>query len=83
MFIVMEVQVFPDGNVSTPCYKFDDRYAAEQKYHAILSSAAVSNLLVHTAFMLTVDGQVIKSETYRHEPEPDPEPVIEDNPEEA
>ena len=69
MFIVMEVQVFADGGKSTPCYAFDNKNSAEQKYHAVLSSAAVSKLPIHTAFMLTEDGYVIKSECFRHEVE--------------
>lgn len=66
MYIITEVQVFADGGISTPCYAFDDRNKAEQKYHAILSSASVSALPRHTAFMLTDDGYVIKSESYTH-----------------
>ncbi len=69
MFIITEIQVFPDGNVSTPCYKFDDRNAAEQKYHNILASAAVSKLTTHSAVMLTEEGYYIKSECFRHEVE--------------
>lgn len=69
MFIIMEVQVFADGGMSTPCYAFDNKNSAEQKYHAVLSSAAVSKLPIHTAFMLTDDGYVIKSECFRHEVE--------------
>ena len=73
MFIIMEVQVFADGATSTPCYSYDNRNSAEAKYHSILSSAAVSKLPRHTAFMLTDDGFVIKSESYNHETEPEPE----------
>ena len=73
MFIIMEVQVFANGGISTPCYAYSDRNKAEQKYHAVLSSAAVSALPTHTCFMLTDEGQVIKSECYKHEVEPEPE----------
>ena len=69
MYIIVEVQVFADGKKSTPCYAYDDRNAAEAKYHAILSAAAVSKLPIHSAFMLTVDGRVIRSESYKHEVE--------------
>ena len=69
MYLIVEVQVFADGNKSTPCYAYDDKNTAEAKYHAILSSAAVSKLPIHTAFMLTVDGKVLKSESYKHEVE--------------
>lgn len=73
MFIIMEVQVFADGGISTPCYAYSDKNKAEQKYHAILSSAAVSALPKHTCFMLTDEGYVVKSECYKHEVEPEPE----------
>lgn len=63
----MEVQVFPAGNMSTPCYAYENLNSAESKYHAILSSAAVSSLPIHTAFMLTDTGQVLKSQSYKHE----------------
>lgn len=74
MYIIMEVQVFPEGNMSTPCYAYENLNSAESKYHAILSSAAVSSLPIHTAFMLTDTGQIIKSQSYTHEIEPEPEP---------
>ena len=73
MYIIMEVQVFPDGGISTPCYAYSDKNRAEQKYHAVLSAAAVSALPRHTCFMLTDDGYVIKSESYEHPVEPEPE----------
>ena len=66
MFIVMEIQVFADGNMSTPCYRYNDRYSAEAKYHSILSSASVSALPIHSAVMLTQEGYYIKSEHYEH-----------------
>lgn len=79
MYIIMEVQVFPAGNMSTPTYAYENLNSAESKYHAILSSAAVSSLPIHTAFMLTDTGQVLKSECFRHEIEPEPEPEENEN----
>ncbi len=80
MYIVMEVQVFADGGMSTPCYSYDNSNSAEAKYHAILSSAAVSALPRHTAFLLMDNGRVLKSESYEHpiEPTPDPESEVEE-----
>ena len=69
MFIVMEVQLFADGAMSTPCYSYDNRNSAEAKYHSILSSAAVSKLPKHAAFLLTDDAIVIESRVYYHEQE--------------
>lgn len=39
---------------------------AEQKYHEVLSAAAVSQVPVHSAIMLNSEGQYIKSEAYDH-----------------
>jgi len=74
MYILMEVQIFADGGISTPCYAYSDQHRAEQKYHSILSAAAVSVLPRHTCFMLLDNGRVIKSESYEHPIEPGPEP---------
>ena len=85
MYIIMEVQIFADGGISTPCYAYSDKNRAEQKYHTILASAAVSKLPRHTCLMLMDDGRVIRSESYEHpiEPEPEPEPTPDPEPEES
>lgn len=45
---------------------------AEQKYHTVLAAAAVSNVEVHSAAMLTERGQLVKYECFDHaEPEPE------------
>lgn len=62
----MEIQLFEDGKMSTPCYAYDDRNSAEAKYHSILSGASVSKLPKHSAVMLTEEGYYIKSECYEH-----------------
>ena len=51
---------------------------AEQKYHVVLSYAAVSGLLSHSATMLDDKGYYIKSECYTNNP-PEPEPELEVN----
>lgn len=42
---------------------------AEEKYHQILSTAAVSQVPCHSAVMLNSEGMYIKSESYKHEVE--------------
>lgn len=83
MYIIMEVQIFADGGISTPSYAYSDKNRAEQKYHTILASAAVSKLPRHTCFMLMDDGRVIRSESYEHPVEPEPEPEPTPEPEES
>ena len=41
----------------------------EEKYHQILSAAAVSQVPCHSAVMLNSEGMYIKSESYKHEVE--------------
>lgn len=48
-YIVTEIQLFDTGAMSTPCYSYDDRNAAESKYHSILAAAAISKLPTHAA----------------------------------
>ena len=67
MFIVLEIQTNTDGSIGTLITSYEDSYEAESKYHTVLSAAAISKLPLHTAVMLTNEGQVIKSERYKHE----------------
>ena len=84
MYIVMEVQVNADGTIGTIVNTYADsaRDTAESQYHLILSSAAVSSLPRHTAFMLMDDGRIVKSESYEHPIAPTPEPEPEGGEEE-
>lgn len=78
MFIVIEIQA-GNAEASTLVNSYTDREQAESKYHFILSAAAVSEVPVHSAVMLTETGTRIKNECYIHsaEPEPEEEPVEE------
>ena len=66
-YLVIEIQKFPNGSMSTPSYAFDNENSAEAKYHAILSAAAVSSLPVHSAVLMNETGYVIRSQSYEHE----------------
>lgn len=83
-YLVIEIQKFDTGAISTPTYAYDERNAAEAKFHAILASAAQSALPLHACTMLTEDGRLVRNEYYRHEPEQEePEtPVEPETPEE-
>ena len=67
MYIILETQTNTDGSLGTLINQYEDRNAAESKYHQVLSSAAISELPHHCAFMLSDEGFVIKSECYTHE----------------
>lgn len=68
-YIVIELQTNSDGTVGNLVYAYDDRLQAEQKYHLILASAAVSALPSHAATILTSDGRQVANQCYRHEEE--------------
>lgn len=68
-YLVVEMQKQADGSLAHLVDSFTDRNIAEQKYHTVLSFAAVSDLPVHTAVLLSEEGNVIKKEIYRHETE--------------
>ena len=70
MFIVLEIQTNADGAVATLVDAFADRNQAEQKYHTILSYAAISELPKHAAVMLDEEGRFIKAECYEHGDKP-------------
>lgn len=63
-YIVIEIQTTHDGSVSHIENVYDSRNDAEQKFHQILSYAAVSNLRYHSAVILNDCGEWIKGETY-------------------
>ena len=66
-YLVIEMQKQSDGSIAQICTTYTDRNTAEQKYHEILSYAAVSTLPIHTAVILSEEGNLIKKESYRHE----------------
>ena len=68
MFIVLELQATAD-NVTHIFTTYSDQAQAESNYHLVLSAAAVSTVPMHSALLMTADGQVIRSETYKHESE--------------
>jgi hypothetical protein len=83
---VTEIQVFQDGNSSTPTYAYKvsdyggDADKAEQgalaKYYQLCSGAAVSKLPRHTVVMYTDEGFFMRAETFTHEI---PGPVIQES----
>lgn len=76
-YLVIEIQKYDSGAMSTPTYAYDNQNSAEAKYHSILASAAVSALPVHSAVLMNEAGFVIKNQSYSHIPEPEPEAVEE------
>ena len=66
MTVVIELQKLSDTQIANIVTVYQTRAEAEQKYHAILSAAAVSEVPIHSAIMLEEDGRTIKNEWYNH-----------------
>lgn len=64
--IIIEIQHNADGTTSCITTTHATRPEAEQKYHTVLSFAAVSTVYVHSVVMLDAYGTRIKGETYYH-----------------
>lgn len=65
-YLVIEIQNWENGSVSTPAYAYDNENSANAKYHQILSAASTSELPLHAALMCTSDGFFMKSEHFTH-----------------
>lgn len=82
-YIVNELQT-TNGVTASLVYAFGTRNEAEQKYHQVLSYAAVSSVPVHACIMFDETGTYIKAECFLHDipvPDPEPEPEPEPDPE--
>ena len=64
--IIIEIQHSNDGSTSCITTTHADRSEAEQKYHQVLSYAAVSEVDVHSVVMLDDEGNRVKGESYYH-----------------
>ena len=64
MYIVIEIQ--NSGTASTIVSTYDTLNEAENKYHTILAYAAISNVPIHGATILTGTGEQIKFEYFEH-----------------
>lgn len=66
MFFVIELQRTDSDNVPYLITAHKTKDEAEQKYHLVLSAAAVSEVPIHSAVMIDDSGISIKNETYVH-----------------
>lgn len=66
-YVVIEIQKFSDGTIAVPPVNtYDSFFDAASRYHTILAAAAVSEVPVHSAVMLTETGQQIRLDTFNH-----------------
>lgn len=66
-YIVIEIQTTAGGSVAQLVTIHDTKAEAEQKFHQILSYAAVSDLTYHSVVILNSKGEWEKGETYVHD----------------
>lgn len=69
MYIVIELQKDTAGAVSNIVTDYPKLAGAESKYHSILASAAVSEIPVHSAIIISEEGFPVKYQCYKHEKE--------------
>ena len=65
-YLVIEIQTTAGGSVAQIVTIHDTKAEAEQKYHQVLSYAAVSDLAYHSVVILNAKGEWEKGETYNH-----------------
>lgn len=76
MFIVMELQVYNDGQVGHILSTHETYPEAQNKFFTICASAVISDVPKHSAVILDEMGVLIDRQSFEHiiEPEPTPEP---------
>lgn len=67
MFIVIELQKNADGVVSNIVTSYPTLAAAESKYYSVLASAAIGDVPVHSAIIVSEEGFPVKHQCYKHE----------------
>lgn len=66
-YIVIELQkLAEDVDISTLVFPKNTKEEAESTYYSILSSAAVSNIPVHGAIIISEEGFPVKHQCYKH-----------------
>ncbi len=66
MFIVIELQKSAEGVVSNIVTEHATLAEAESKYHSILAAAAVSEISVNSAVLVSEEGFPVKNQCYKH-----------------
>lgn len=75
-YLVVEIQKTEDGAVGNLVYAYDSLNAAQSKYHAVLSEAAVSGLPSHAAVLMDEAGFCLEHGFFANDkPNPEEEEV--------
>ena len=65
-YIVIELQKNAEGMVSNLVTSHDTLADAESKYYSILASAAINDVPVHSAIIVSEEGFPVKNNCYKH-----------------
>lgn len=65
-YIVIEMQKNAEGMVANLVTAHDTLAEAESKFYTILASAAINNVPVHSAVILSEEGFPVKHQCYKH-----------------
>ena len=66
-YIVIETQTSGASTAVTPAQTFTEYEQALYVFLMSEAAAVISTVPIHSVFMLTADGRLIKSACYRHE----------------
>lgn len=66
MYIVIELQKNADGQVSNLVTSHETLADAESKFYTILASAAINDVPVHSAIIVSEEGFPVKYQCYKH-----------------
>lgn len=86
-YYILEIQQYANGELGHLVHwAFDEdpekaRLKGESKYYEVLSAAAVSELPMHSAILVSQEGFPVMHQCYKHEPTPEPIPEPSEVPE--
>lgn len=66
-YIVIELQTMKDGSVANLVTQHATEDEAQSKYHSVLAAAAVSDLPVYGAVLMTNSGVTLENRYYERE----------------
>lgn len=66
MYIVIELQKSTEGVVSNMVTSYNSLAEAESKYYSVLAYAALSDIPVHSAIIVSEEGFPVKHQCYKH-----------------
>lgn len=65
-YIVIEMQKNAEGQVANLVTAHDTLAEAESKFYTILASAAINDVPVHSAIIVSEEGFPVKHQCYKH-----------------